>query len=345
MSSISERANQLMKVLVENYMRHGQPVGSGTLAKISDLSVSPATIRNILGELEQQGLVESPHTSAGRVPTAQGFRLFVDHLLTVKTIQKDTLERMTDQLNPHQTAQELFSCTSRLLSEMTHMAGLVKVPSRNVTRIKHIEFMALTERRVLVVLVLDDHEVQNRVIYTERSFSPSELVQATNYVNQHLVGIEISQARKKLLTSMRDEKQRIDHLMQLAIELADKGLREDSYSDDYHLAGDKNLLDLADGANDLLNIKAIFDAFQQKQDVLALLDKALQADGVQIFIGEENATEGLDKCSVITAPYQIEGSPVGVLAVVGPTRMRYDKVIPIVDITAKLLSSALNQSE
>ncbi len=344
-TTISPRAHQLMKVLVENYLTHGQPVGSGKLAQLSDLSVSSATIRNIMGELEQQGLVESPHTSAGRIPTNQGVRLFVDHLLTIRDLDSSIQQQLTGAFNRQLTTEQLLTNTSQLLSEITSMAGLVKVPSRRITRIAHIEFMPLTEKRVLVVLVLDDHEVQNRVIYCERTFTPSELVEATNIVNEYLVGQELSAARKTLLDRMRQEKKLLDQRMQLVIELAEQGLDGDSLADDYHLSGDKNLLDLAQSEQGLNNLKAIFDAFQQKQDVLALLDKALDAEGVQIFIGEECATDGFNSCSVVTAPYQIEGTPVGVLAVVGPTRMHYDKVIPVVDITAKLLSSALNQSE
>ncbi|WP_144392834.1 heat-inducible transcriptional repressor HrcA [Pleionea sediminis] len=344
-SNLSPRAHKLMKVLVENYLKHGQPVGSGKLAEISDLSVSSATIRNIMGELEQQGLVASPHTSAGRIPTNLGVRLFVDNLLTIKDLDSGIKQQLTGAFDAHKTTEELLTSTSQLLSEITSMVGLVKMPSRRVTRIKHMEFMPLTEKRILVVLVLDDHEVQNRVIYSERAFTPSELVQATNIVNQYLVGQELAVARKTLLEKMREEKQALDSHMQHAIELAEQGLATDQVNDDYHLAGDRNLLELAEGEEGLDNLKAIFNAFQQKQDVLALLDKALEAQGMQIFIGEECATDGLNSCSVVTAPYQFEGRAVGVLAVVGPTRMYYDKVIPVVDITAKLLSSALNQPE
>ncbi len=344
MSKISERNHHLMKVLVETYLRHGQPVGSGTLAKLSGLSVSAATIRNILGSLEQQGLITSPHTSAGRVPTNRGYRLFVDHLLTVKDVQRETRRQLHQSLKPNQTPERLFNNASQLLSELTHMAGLVRIPSRQVTRIKQIEFVPLTEKQVLVVLVLSDNEVQNRVIHTERPISTSELVEASNFINQFLVGQDLSSARQTLLNKMKQEQQQLNSMMQLAIELAGKGMSSEDLNDGYRVAGDKNLLDMADGMLDLQKLKAIFDAFQQKQQVLALLDKALNAEGVQIFIGDECATDGLDACSVVTAPYEIEGKPVGVLAVVGPTRMRYDKVIPIVDITAKMLSSALNHS-
>ncbi|WMS86342.1 heat-inducible transcriptional repressor HrcA [Pleionea litopenaei] len=343
--TLSNRAHQLMKVLVEQYLTTGQPIGSSTLAKLSELAVSPATIRNVMGELEQQGFVESPHTSAGRVPTDQGFRLFVDHLLTVQPPQPEQVAEIARQFAPAQTTQEMLSNTSRMLSELTSMAGLVKLPSRKITRIKHIEFMPLTEKRILVVLVLDDHEVQNRVIYSERRFTPAQLVAATNYVNQHLAGRDLESARRTLLETMKTEKETLNDMMQLAIELANASLSTSSTADDYHLSGDKNLLDMVNSEGELSRLKALFNAFQQKQEVLALLNKAIAAEGVQIFIGEECASEGLSSCSVVTAPYKMEGEPVGVLAVVGPTRMFYDRVIPIVDITAKLLSSALNHSE
>ncbi|NVJ49831.1 MAG: heat-inducible transcription repressor HrcA [Gammaproteobacteria bacterium] len=343
--SLSSRAHQLMKVLVEQYLHTGQPIGSGRLAKLSRLSVSSATIRNVMAELEQQGLVESPHTSAGRVPTDQGFRLFVDHLLTMRKPTPAQINAIAAQLDPRHTTQDMLSQTSRMLAELTSMAGLVKLPSRQITKIKHIEFMPLTEKRILVVLVLDDHEVQNRVIVSEQPFSPEQLVAATNFVNQHLAGKDLSSARSTLVQKMTAEKERLNDMMQFALTLAESSLATTEVDDDYHLSGDGKLIDMAENEHDLSRLKAVFAAFQQKQEVLALLNKAIAAPGVQIFIGEECASEGLASCSVVTAPYQIEGEPVGVLAVVGPTRMHYDQVIPIVDITAKILSSALNHSE
>ncbi len=343
---ISHRAQKLMKVLVENYLKHGQPLGSKTLAEISDLSVSSATIRNIMGELEQSGFVESPHTSAGRVPTTQGYRLFVDNFLTIRQLNETAVKQLETQLLPEKPAVELLPKASLLLSELTSLAGIVRVPSKKVTRIKQIEFLPLEEKRVLAILVLDDNEVQNKVIHTHRFYTRDELQKAANYVNAHLVGEELSVARASILKQMQKEKAEVDSLMKVAVDLAHKSLDDDtiSASDDYHLSGDRNLLDFVE-AGDLSNLKAIFEAFHQKQDILALLDKAIYADGVRIFIGEESDTRGFKACSVISAPYHIDNQPVGVLAVVGPTRMRYDKVIPIVDITAKLLSSALNQTD
>lgn len=342
--AISERAQQLMKALVENYLIHGQPIGSSTLAKISDLSVSAATIRNVMAELEHQGLVESPHTSAGRIPTDLGFRLFVDHLLTVQQPRPQQVAQINDVINPNRTTQDLLTNTSTLLSELTSMVGLVKVPFKDELRLKHIEFMPLTEKRILVILVLEDHQVQNRVIYTEQSYTTAQLTEASNYLNEHLAGEDIRKARSKLLEQLKSHKQELNQLMTLAIELADKGFNEHA-QEQYHLAGDNNLIDMVQAPQDLNQLKAIFEAFRRKQDVLALLDKALHADGVQIFIGEECAAEGLSTCSVVTAPYKMEGEPVGVLAVIGPTRMYYDRIIPIVDISAKILSSALNHSD
>ena len=333
-----------MKVLVENYLLEGQPIGSKTLAQLSDLSVSSATIRNIMGELESHGFVESPHTSAGRVPTVQGYRLFVDKLLTIAELSPDVVTQVRQELSPSRPTQELLTRASFLLSDLTQMVGMVRVPQRKVTRIKQLEFMPLTERRILVILVLDDHEVQNRVIYSQRSYSREELQQAANYVNTHLAGKELSMAREDLVAQMQQDKEQLSDLMRLAIELAGKSLNTESCDDDYHLAGDNNLLDFVDDG-DFSSLKSIFEAFRQKQEILALLDKALQGDGVQLFIGEESGTAGFNGCSVVTAPYEIEGRSVGVLAVVGPTRMPYQQVIPMVDITAKLLSAALNHSD
>ncbi|MCO7224617.1 heat-inducible transcriptional repressor HrcA [Pleionea sp. CnH1-48] len=343
-TELSPRAQQLMKVLVENYLRNGVPIGSKTLAQISELSVSSATIRNIMGELEHSGFVQSPHTSAGRVPTAQGYRLFVDNLLTVKQLEETTIQQLQTELSPQKPAIELISSTSHLLSELTHMAGLVRVPNRQVNRIRQIEFMPLTETNILAILVLDEQDVQNRVIKVEQPISREELLRASAFVNEHLAGKELSHARDELLGKMRSEKAQLDSLMQTAIKLAEQSLQHENDDKGYHLSGDSNLLNFAvDG--ELGDLKAIFDAFRQKQEILNLLDKVIKADGVQIFIGEESETDGFQGCSIVTAPYQIEDAPVGVLAVVGPTRMRYDKVVPIVDITAKLLSSALNHSD
>ena len=336
----SNRAQSLMKVLVEQYLRDGQPVGSRTLADASQLGISSATVRNVMVELEDLGLVHTPHTSAGRVPTTLGYRLFVDQLLTVKPLQDPIIAQIRAQLKPQFETGTLLTQASSLLSEVTHMAGLVRVPKRQVQTLKYLEFLPIGERRVLAVLVLSDREVQNRILTTDRDYSRDELQQAANYVNQHFSGQDIQQARRNLVAKLKSDRADLNRLTSQFLSVADAVFDASETVEDLHVTGERNLLQLAE-PEEFAQLREMFDAFNHKQQILSILDKCLAADGVQIFIGEESGDASFKHMSVVSSPYEVDGERVGVLAVIGPTRMNYEQVIPVVDITARLLSSAL----
>jgi heat-inducible transcriptional repressor len=342
---INERSQHLLKVLVERYIRDGQPVGSKTLALETSLSVSPATIRNILADLEEHGYLSSPHTSAGRVPTALGYRFFVDSLVTVRPLEKAVVEEFQQKLTPDQNVPALVTTVSNWLSELTHLTGLVMLPRREIVVLRHIEFLPLPDNRVLVILVLNEREVQNRIIQTNRTYSVSELQEAANYLSTTYGGQDVLTVRKKLLAEMQHERADMDRLMRTALDMADKVFDgpSDNKSADYVMAGQSHLLDLVD-ATGVVRLRQLFEAFTQKQSILHLLDQCLSTEGVQIFIGKEAGYDVLDECSVVTAPYKVDGQVAGMLGVVGPTRMPYERVISVVDVTAKLLSAALNQN-
>lgn len=338
---INERAQSLLRVVVERYIRDGQPVGSKTIAEESAMGLSPATIRKVLAELEDQGYIRSPHTSAGRVPTVQGYRFFVNALLTTKQLTVPNLQQLKNQLTPNLDISELMISASNILSDLTSLVGLVMLPRRESTILRHIEFLPLTDKRVLVILVLNEQEVQNRIIYTDRAYRLDELQQAASYLTTTYVGQDIILIRELLQHSLQEEKNKLDYLMKTAIEVASKALDDTKAADDYVVAGQSNLFEMANVTN-LTRVRQLFDVFTAKQDILHLLDQCLNAEGIQIFIGEESGHTFLDECSVVTAPYSANDQVVGVLGVVGPTRMQYDKIIPVVDLTAKLLTAALN---
>lgn len=340
---VSERAQRLLKVLVERFLRDGQPVGSKTLAEAANLPISPATIRNVMMALEDMGYVRSPHTSAGRVPTALGLRLFVNSLVNVRPLDEQEIVRLQSGLAVAQTSDpgRLVSSASNLLSEATRMAGLVTVPRRNHAVLRQIEFLPLGEARVLVVLVFSENEVQNRIIHTDRPYGREELQQASLYLNHLIAGHDLASVRADIVEAMRADKRRLDALMEAALNIAEEAMADDRNRGDYVMAGENHLVERAD---ELSNLRELFDAFSQKQRILGLLDNCLSAEGVQIYIGKESGYEVLEDVSVVSAPYSWEGERVGVLAVVGPTRMDYERVIPVVDITAKLLSAALNHT-
>lgn len=340
-NELNERAQQLLKTLVECYIRDGQPVGSRTLARSSDLDLSPASIRNVMADLEELGLVTSPHTSAGRVPTAQGYRVFVDSLLRVQLLESEEVQQLQRQLALGETPiSELVGRASRLLSGVTRMAGLVTVPRRERALLRHVEFVALSDNRVLAIFVINDSEVQNHVIHTERDFTPSELTQAANYLNRHCIGKELNAVRADVVGAMREAKDLATSLLQAAMEVAERA-QQGADQRDYVLAGQTNLMDFSEFSN-VGELRQLFDAFAEKRDILHLLDQCLGSNGVQIFIGDESGYQVLGNCSVVTAPYGVDGKTLGVLGVIGPTRMAYERVIPIVDVTAKLLGAALN---
>jgi len=330
--------------LIECYIRDGQPVGSRTLARHTKLDLSPATIRNVMSDLEEMGLVSAPHTSAGRKPTAQGYRVFVNSLLRVKSLDSGEVLQLQRQLDPQGSLPDLLGRASKLLSGVTQLAGLVTVPRWDQAILRHVEFLALSEDRVLAIFVINDSEVQNHVIHTQRRFTPSELQQAANYLNAHFVGKELQEVRRSLVTAMQDVKEMANALMQAAMEAADKAQDNEKNQADYVLAGQTNLMGFAEFSN-LERLRQLFEAFAEKRDILHLLDQCLSSDGVQIFIGDESGYELFGDCSVITAPYRSEGKVLGVLGVIGPTRMAYERVIPVVDITARLLGAALNSRQ
>ncbi len=343
MLEISERAQRLLKKLVEAYIRDGQPVGSRTLARDSGLDLSPATVRNIMIDLEELGMVISPHTSAGRIPTAKAYRLFVDALVKVQPLHEKEVNHFKNQLDTSSGRGGLLDSASALLSDITRMAGVVMVPRRDITVLRQIEFLPLSDdNRVLVIVVVNEHEVQNRIITTARRYSPAELQQAANYLTAMFAGKDLCAIRNAVLSDMKAAKDEINSVMQSAITMAGQVFADTPTETSYVLAGQTNLMDFSELSN-LDKLRQLFDAFNKKSDILHLLDQCLRAESAQVFIGGESGYKALEECSVVTAPYMIEGRLVGVLGVIGPTRMAYERVIPIVNVTAKLLSAALTQ--
>lgn len=338
---LNERSLQLLKTLVERYINDGQPVGSRALSKDSDLNLSPATIRNVMADLEDLGLVHSPHTSAGRVPTVSGYRLFVDSLLTVKPLESKDLNRLHQGLSVSEDTSDVIGVASRLLSELTHMAGVVTLPKRELVCLRHIEFLSLSHTRVLVIFVTNEQEVHNKIIHTSKVFSPAELQQAANYLNSIYSGRSLDSVRKDLLKELQDDQERVSQGMLDAVKMAQLAFDQDNKKDDYVLTGETNLMGFSE-LSDMERLKNLFEAFSQKQGVIHLLDQCMKADGVQIFIGEESGYRAFDHCSLVTSAYSVSDEVVGVLGVIGPTRMAYEKIIPYVDVTAKLLGAALN---
>lgn len=343
---LSERARHLLRSLVERYIRDGEPVGSRTLSRDSGLDLSPATIRNIMADLEDLGMVRSPHTSAGRVPTARGYRLFVDALLTVKPLNSRETHRLQQELLQKMElargdSQQLMLTTSGLLSGVTQMAGLVTIPKREFGAWRHVEFLPLSDNRVLAILVINEREVQNRILNLDRAYSQSDLQQFANYLNAHFMGRDVGQIRQSLLRELHNTRASMNDMMTSAIQVAEQMFAGSRPDEDYVLAGETNLMEFAE-LSSVEKLRQLFDAFNKKRDILHLLDQCVSADGVQIFIGEESGYQVLDECSVVTAPYRVNEELVGVLGVIGPTRMAYERVIPIVDMTAKLLTAALN---
>ena len=335
---LDERARTLLKTLIERYIADGQPVGSRALSKFSHLDLSAATVRNVMADLEDLGFIASPHTSAGRIPTSRGYRLFVDSLLTMTPLAAEKIDAIAGQLHPSQP-QHLISSASHLLSGLTHFAGIVLTPRRKAPRIRQLEFVSLSEKRILLILVTSDGDVQNRILFTERAYSPSELVVATNHLNQHFAGHEFDDIRKRVKQDLLRLRGDLQGLMAAALAAGDEAM---SRTDDlYVISGERNLLEVEELSSNMKRLRDLFDLFEQRTALMQLLDISQRADGVQIFIGGESGLAPLDECSVVTAPYEVDGQIVGSVGVIGPTRMAYERVIPIVDITAKLLSSAM----
>ena len=336
------REQKLLKALVDSYIKDGQPVGSKALARDSGLDVSSATIRSIMADLEKQGLVSSPHTSAGRIPTAKGYRMFVDALVTVKQPSAKDIESLKHKINLEADVDYLVGSVSSVLSDMTNMAGVVMLPRREYKALRRIEFIRLSECRVLAILVVNDHEVENRVIETARDYSPAELQQAANYLSELVAGKDLQHVRQAIVSEMMSTKDRVNQMMQMTIEVADKVFEEKQQETEYVMSGQTNLMNFSELAT-VDRMRALFEAFSTKRDVLHLLDECLAAQSMRVFIGDEAGHSVFEGCSVITSPYEVDGEILGVLGVIGPTRMSYDRVIPLVDVTAKMLGTILNQ--
>lgn len=338
---LNERAALLLKKLVYSYIADGQPVGSKKLSDDADLKVSSATIRNVMSGLEKKGLIVAPHTSAGRIPTEQGYRLFVDSMLETEPLSKSLLNRLRKELDPDQNTDELINHASQLVSELTHMAGIISVPKTSHATLRHIEFLPLSDQRILAIMVINEREVQNRVLHMQRSYSTTELLEASNFLNRSFSGKDIFDVRDNLIRGMQETRKDIDAIMRTAIEVADATFSESLKTrEEYLVQGEANLVRYGSAA-DTAQLTQLLEVFDHKREMLGLLDRCIQADGVKVFIGNEAGFKGLGDCSVVTAPYTVKGRPLGVLGVIGPARINYNKVIPVVDITARLLGEAL----
>ncbi len=330
---LDERSKMLLKALVERYIADGQPVGSRTLSKASGMELSPATIRNVMSDLEDMGLIVSPHTSAGRIPTARGYRLFVDTMLTVQPSQYSNHSLAPDQ------PQKVITSAANLLSSLSQFVGVVITPKRG-SAFRHMEFLRLSERRLLVIIVSPEGDVQNRVIYTEVDYTQAQLIEAANFLNSNYVGLDIDQVRGRLQGEVESLRSEIAALMQAAVNVSSEAIQDTD--DEVVIAGERNLLSVSDFSSDMGHLRRAFDLFEQKAQLMRLLDIAGQADGVRIFIGGESKVVPFEDLSIVTIPYEVDGKIVGTLGVIGPTRMPYDRMIQIVDITSKLMSNALS---
>lgn len=332
---LDDRAKLLLKALVERYIADGQPVGSRTLSRASKLDLSPATIRNVMSDLEDMGLIVSPHTSAGRIPTARGYRLFVDTMLTAQREQLNA-----PPLAPGQP-QKVITNAAQLLSNLSQFVGVVMAP-RRTSVFRHIEFLRLSEKRLLVIIVSPDGDVQNRVIVPEIDYSQTQLVEAANFLNTHYAGLALEQVRARLREEIEGHQSEIASLMQAAVNAGSDAL--DQEQDGVVISGERNLLSVSDFSNDMSQLRRAFELFEQKTQIMRLLDVSSQADGVRIFIGGESKVVPFTELSIVSAPYEVDGQVVGTLGVIGPTRMAYDRMIQIVDITSKLVSNALSHN-
>ena len=330
---LDDRSKLLMKALVERYIADGQPVGSRTLSRASGLELSPATIRNVMSDLEELGLIASPHTSAGRIPTARGYRLFVDTMLTAQREQLAPPSPVAEQ------PQKVIANAAHLLSNLSQFVGVVMAP-RRASVFRHIEFLRLSERRFLVIIVSPEGDVQNLVIFTEADYTQSQLIEAANFLNAHYAGMAIEQVRERLQSEVEDLRGEISSLMQAAVHVSSEAMSQ--AQDEVVIAGERNLLSVSDFSTDMGNLRRAFDLFEQKTQLMRLLDISSQAEGVRIFIGGESQVVPFEDLSIVSAPYEVDGQVVGTLGVIGPTRMPYNRMIQIVDITSRLVSNALS---
>jgi len=340
--ALSPRASSLLKTLVEMHIREGQPIASKNLQGESGLSVSPATVRNIMAELEDLGYLASPHTSAGRIPTAQGYRFFVDSLLQVGPVEQGAVSALNAALDPNRSTSELVQSASNLLAQITYQTGIVTVPKPASSQLRQIEFLPLSGDRVLVILVINEREVQNRIIQMQRPMNEEQLKAAADIINQRYAGADLSQVKTQIVREMAEARSRIDAYLEAALELASVAIDTQEQSENVMVTGEASLLNQA-SPEDMQKLRELFDAFERKRDLLELLERCSRADGIQIFIGEEAGFDVFGDFSVITAPYAQGSQSLGVLGVIGPTRMAYERVIPIVDVTARMLSAALSR--
>ena len=333
------RAQHLLKTLIERYIADGQPVGSRALSRHSGLELSPATIRNVMADLEEMGFIASPHTSAGRMPTPRGYRFFVDTLMVVKPLEQTEIHRLEGELEGDRP-QQIVNSAAVALSELTHFAGVVMTPRRREAAFRHLEFLRMSDRRVLLIVVTPEGDVQNRILHTDRSYSSTQLIEATNFFNHNFAGHSFNSIRERLAAELSALREDVAGLMKAAVDMGEGALQE---ADTLVVTGERNLLSAEDLASNMEQLRKLFDLFEQKTSLLHLLDISQKAQGVQIYIGGETGLMPLDECSVVTAPYEVGGQVIGTIGVIGPTRMAYERVIPIVDVTAKLLSNALSQ--
>jgi heat-inducible transcriptional repressor len=334
---MDDRSKSLLKTLIEHYIADGQPVGSRALSKFSGLDLSAATIRNVMADLEDMGFVASPHTSAGRIPTPKGYRLFVDTMLTVKPVEEIMAHEAQDAIQAD-APQRVVAAAAQVLSNLSNFAGVVMTPRRSEV-FKQVEFLRLSEKRVLLILVTPEGDVQNRIILTERDYGPSELIEASNYLNSQFAGLSFFAVKEKLRQELEGIRSGISSLMEAALKVGAENSKPDS---NMIISGERRLLNVGDLSSDMVKLKQLFGMFEEKTELLQLLDVSSRAEGVQVFIGGESELVPMEDMAVITAPYSVDGRIVGTLGVIGPTRMAYERVIPIVDITSKLLSSALS---
>ncbi|MHB1122887.1 MAG: heat-inducible transcriptional repressor HrcA [Ramlibacter sp.] len=332
---LDDRAKLLLKALVERYIAEGQPVGSRTLSRASGLELSAATIRNVMADLEDLGLIASPHTSAGRVPTARGYRLFVDTMLTA---QRDQI-LATPSLAADQP-QKVITNAAQLLSNLSHFVGVVMAPRRSSV-FRHIEFLRLSEKRFLVIIVTPDGDVQNRVVFTAQDYTQSQLIEAANFLNANYAGMAIEQVRERLKAEVESLRSEIATLMRTAVDASSEAMSE---QDEVVISGERNLLQVQDFSSDMSHLRRAFELFEQKTQLMRLLDVSSQAAGVRIFIGGESQVVPFEELSIVSAPYEVDGQVVGTVGVIGPTRMPYERMIQIVDITSKLVSNALSHN-
>ena len=336
----THRARRILSAIIDKYIEEGIPVGSKSLSLADNIGLSPASIRNVMSDLEELGFIASPYTSAGRVPTSKGYRFFIDSLLKLQPVEATELERIKKRVNLHESnSRELAISVSNTLSAITKLAGIVTIPKQQVTRLKEIDFIQLSEKRILAIIVMNETEVENRILQMKRDYSKDELKQASNYINTHYRGRSLSYIKKHLINELMQTKESVNSLMSDLIDIADQVL-DFAEPDEYIVAGQRRLMDFHELA-DIKKLRQLFDAFKEKQQLLELLEKSMSTNGIQIFIGEESGYKMFDNCTLITTPYTTEDGAIGVLGVIGPTRIAYQKVIPIVAITAKLLGKSL----